>query len=88
VRSARCSSSPAYAQGQGLSLGPWSAALDGSAHADEVEADKRAADAAGITGTPSFLIGPTRGQRAYYISGAQSYATFRRLIERALREAK
>jgi predicted DsbA family dithiol-disulfide isomerase len=66
----------------------WKAALDGSTHTSEIEADKTAASSDQISGTPAFLIAPNGAKSGYYISGAQSYGKFRKLIERALAEAK
>jgi protein-disulfide isomerase len=77
-----------YATELGLDLGRWNAALDGEAHAGEIDADKSAGYGSGLTGTPSFLIVPGKASSGYFINGAQAYARFHRLIERALAEAK
>jgi predicted DsbA family dithiol-disulfide isomerase len=77
-----------YARSMGLGMGAWTAALDGSTHAREVDADKDAAGAASIRGTPTFLVVPGNTRHAYVISGAQGYSKFRKIIERALAEAK
>lgn len=45
----------------GLNLGEWSSERDNPAYANEVIADAQAANQAGFTGTPSFLIGKTGG---------------------------
>jgi predicted DsbA family dithiol-disulfide isomerase len=66
----------------------WKAALDGSTHTSEIEADKKAGNDDGISGTPAFLIVPGNAAQGYFINGAQSYGKFRKLIERALSEAK
>jgi predicted DsbA family dithiol-disulfide isomerase len=66
----------------------WKAALDGSTHTSEIEADKTAGNSDNINGTPAFLITPNGASQGYFISGAQDYAKFRKLIERALAEAK
>jgi predicted DsbA family dithiol-disulfide isomerase len=66
----------------------WKAALDASAHSAEIEADKRAANEDGIAGTPAFLVAASNASQAYFISGAQGYPKFRKVIERALAEAK
>ncbi len=78
----------AYATEMGLNLGNWSANLDGSTHASEIEADKKAASDAGITGTPAFLVVPGNAPSGYFLGGAQPYTKFRKIIERALAEAK
>ena len=71
-----------YAASVGLDPARFAAALDGHKHKDFVDADSRAATAAGITGTPSFVI------NGYYLSGAQPLAKFKKAVERALKEAK
>ena len=71
-----------YAQQLGLNMDKWKAALDSQAHKAEVDADAKVGNDAGITGTPAFLI------NGYFINGAQPYAKFRKLIEKALAEAK
>ncbi len=73
-----------YATSQGLALAPWGAALDTGAHAREIAADQDAAAAMSISGTPAFLVGGGRSKRGYFVSGAQPYAWFSRVIERAL----
>jgi protein-disulfide isomerase len=77
-----------YARALGLDMKAWAAALDGQSHAPEVTADANAANAASIVGTPAFLVMQSGAQKAYFISGAQPYGKFRKLIERALAEAK
>jgi protein-disulfide isomerase len=67
-----------YAQQLGLDMNRWAAALDGHTHAAEIDADVAAAKAAGITGTPAFVIG------GYYLGGAQPAAKFQRIIDRVL----
>jgi protein-disulfide isomerase len=76
-----------YARGLGLDMGAWASALDSAAHASEVEADAKAASSAAITATPAFLIVPRGTRRGYFVSGAQPFAKFRKLIDRALAEA-
>jgi protein-disulfide isomerase len=67
-----------YAKDLGLNVAAFKSALDGHTHMAEIDEDKRAADAAGIQGTPAFIIG------GYSLSGAQPYPKFKRLIERVL----
>ena len=57
-------------------------ALDNSTHKAEIDADDAAGKAAGVSGTPAFFI------NGYSLSGAQPYPKFRKLIEKALAEAK
>jgi protein-disulfide isomerase len=77
-----------YARDMGLDMSAWAAALDGSAHGGEIRADEDAAGAASISGTPAFLVVSGSTRHAYFISGAQPYEKFRRVIERALSEAR
>jgi len=71
-----------YADQLGLDATKFKAALDSGSHKAEVDADAKVADDAGISGTPAFSI------NGYFINGAQPYGKFRKLIERALAEAK
>ena len=71
-----------------LDMGRWAAALDGTTHTGAIDADKRAADEMGISGTPAFVVVPRGTQRGYFINGAQGYPKFRKLVERALSEAR
>jgi protein-disulfide isomerase len=66
----------------GLDMAKFKNALDNSTHKAEIDADQAAGKAAGVSGTPAFFI------NGYSISGAQPYAKFRKLIEKALSEAK
>ncbi|MGD0526920.1 MAG: thioredoxin domain-containing protein [Polyangiaceae bacterium] len=77
-----------YAKDMGLDMDKWKAALDGSTHTSEIEADKTAAGADSISGTPAFLIVPNGSKQGYFINGAQDYTKFKKLIDRALAEAK
>jgi protein-disulfide isomerase len=77
-----------YAKDLNLDLDKWKAALDGSTHTAEIEADKKSGNDDGISGTPAFLIVPGNASQGYFINGAQSYGKFRKLIERALADAK
>ena len=58
------------------------AALDGSTHKAKIDADAELGNKAGINGTPAFVI------NGYYVSGAQPEAAFKKLINRALKEAE
>jgi protein-disulfide isomerase len=77
-----------YAKEMNLDMDKWKAALDGSTHTSEIEADKTAAGADSISGTPAFLIVPNGAKQGYFINGAQDYTKFKKLIDRALAEAK
>ena len=63
-------------------MGKWKTALDNQTHKAEVDADAKMGNDIGISGTPAFVI------NGYFLSGAQPYPKFRKLIERALAEAK
>jgi len=76
------------ARAKKINIDRWAAALDAGEHSNVVQASKVAADDAGITGTPFFLIASRGATRAYVVTGAQAYSRFRQLIERALSEAK
>ncbi len=69
-----------YATTLGLDLKKFGKALDDHTHAAAIEADKKAASDAGISGTPAFTVGP------YYLSGAQPLTRFKKLVERVLVE--
>ena len=71
-----------YATEIGLDLPKFKAALDSHAHKATVDADAKAAGDAQIGGTPAFVI------NGYFVSGAQPAAKFRKVIDKALAEAK
>jgi protein-disulfide isomerase len=77
-----------YAKDLSLNMDKWKAALDGSTHGSEIEAAKKSGNEDGISGTPAFLIVPQSASSGYFINGAQSYSKFRKLIDRALAEAR
>lgn len=65
----------------GIDMGKFRAALDKGTHKDFIKVDSDAADKAGITGTPAAVV------NGYFISGAQPYAKFKKIVDLALREA-
>ncbi len=71
-----------YAQEMGVDMAKFNAALDNHTHKDRIDQDKDAGNKAGISGTPAFVI------NGYYLSGAQPLPAFKKLIERALKEAR
>jgi protein-disulfide isomerase len=77
-----------YARTLGLDMRSWTDALDRASHEGAIDAEKQAAGAMGITGTPTFVIVPNGATQGYLLIGSQSYERFRRLIERALGEAR
>jgi protein-disulfide isomerase len=65
----------------GLNMDKFKAALDSGTHKAKVDADMKIGNDAGINGTPAFVI------NGYYLSGAQPAAAFKKLINRALKDA-
>lgn len=70
-----------YAQELGVDMTKFKAALDNRTHKDRVNADKEAGNKVGISGTPAFVI------NGYYLSGAQPFPSFKKLIDLALKES-
>ena len=70
-----------YAGQLGVDMERFGKSLDAHDHGAEIDADAKVASESGISGTPGFVI------NGYYLSGAQPYRSFKRLIERALAEA-
>jgi protein-disulfide isomerase len=71
-----------YAQQIGLDGARFRAALETRVHKGVVDADSKVADEAGITATPAFVI------NGYYMTGAQPFGKYKKLIDRALAEAR
>jgi protein-disulfide isomerase len=71
-----------YAKEIGLDMDKFKNAMDQQPYKAAIEVDDKAGTDIGISGTPAFLI------NGYYISGAQPYSKFKKLIDRALSEAK
>ena len=71
-----------YAAKLGLDMAQFKAALDARTHKASVDADMAAAKAAGISGTPAFVV------NGYFISGAQPYPKFKEAIDKAKSEQK
>jgi len=71
-----------YATELGLDMNKFKAALDAHTHEAIVKADMAVAEKAGVRGTPAFTI------NGYFLSGAQPYPQFKKLIDLALKEAK
>lgn len=69
-----------YAVTVGLDMKRFGKALDDHTHLASIEADKKAASDAGISGTPGFVVG------TYYLSGAQQFRKLKRITERVLTE--
>ncbi len=79
-----------YAEPLGVDMAKFKKALDTNANKAFVDAENQTAEKAGISGTPAFVVGQVeKGQVAgYFISGAQAYGKFKKVIEKALKEAK
>ena len=71
-----------YAGQIGLDMTKFKAALDNQTHKASVDADKKLCQDAGIQGTPGFIV------NGYFINGVQPYTKFKKVIDRALAEAK
>jgi protein-disulfide isomerase len=65
----------------GLDMAKFKSALDTRKHKAKVEADAKVGNDAGINGTPGFVV------NGYYLSGAQPTPAFKKLINKALKEA-
>lgn len=78
-----------YAEQQGLDMAKFKQALDSNAHKAFVSSESAVADKAQISGTPAFVVGTIdKGQlNGYFISGAQPFGKFKKVIEKALKEA-
>jgi protein-disulfide isomerase len=70
------------AQDVGLDMAKFKEAMDSGKHKARVDKDAEVANKAGVSGTPSFVI------NGYYISGAQPISAFKKVINRAMKEAK
>ncbi|MEO9095347.1 MAG: thioredoxin domain-containing protein [Microbacteriaceae bacterium] len=66
----------------GLDVEDFLIALDDPAHAQRVAADLQEAQAIGVSGTPTFIVGNT------LVQGAQPLEVFREVIERELAAAR
>ena len=71
-----------YAATVGLDPRKLATALDTRSHKAFIDAEAAAANAAGISGTPAFVI------NGYFLSGAQPLSKFKKLVALALKEAK
>ncbi|MDI1447357.1 thioredoxin domain-containing protein [Polyangium sp. 6x1] len=66
----------------GLDVQKVLAAVDGQTHKALIDADIKAGEDAGITGTPGFLV------NGYFVSGAQPLSKFKKAVNLALKDAK
>lgn len=71
----------------GLNLDKFKKALDAEEHKKFIEAESALADKAGISGTPGFLITAAGQTTGYFISGAQPFPKFKKMIDLTIKEA-
>ncbi|MDI3287725.1 thioredoxin domain-containing protein [Polyangium sp. 15x6] len=76
-----------YAEEQGLDLGKFKSALDSEAHKKFIESESAVADKAGISGTPGFHIAAAGKTEGYFISGAQPFPKFKKMIDLVIKES-
>jgi len=76
-----------YAEEAGLDMGKFKKALDTNSNKAFVDSESAVADRAGISGTPAFVITVSGQKEGYFISGAQPFSKFKKLIDKALKEA-
>jgi protein-disulfide isomerase len=79
-----------YAEQAGADMTKFKQALDAHTNKAFVDSESAVADKAQISGTPAFVVGTVeKGQlNGYFISGAQPYGKFKKVIEKALKEAE
>lgn len=77
-----------YAQAMDLDMGAYQKCMDSKKYYKQIEADVAEVNAIGITGTPSFVVGKSAGDKVTgpYIRGAQPFASFQRHIDQELRK--
>jgi protein-disulfide isomerase len=78
-----------HARRLGLDQAAFEACLDGGTYADKVDGNVTDGGAAGVTGTPSFIIGKTGSNgtiEGTLIRGTQPLITFSREIDRLLKK--
>jgi protein-disulfide isomerase len=85
-----------HAQTVGLDAAKFAQCLESGRHAAEVRKDMADANAAGVAGTPGFIIGIANPKNPRdpnvrifrSFTGAQPYATFKSVLDAALAEAE
>ena len=68
----------------GLDIESFNDCLDSGKYYDEVQQDMNEGVAAGVRGTPAFLLGKRDGNQVLEISGAQPYSVFKSAIDSLL----
>jgi|SRR6266508_2286636 len=73
----------------GLDMDQFNSCYDSGKYADRVQQDFKDGQAAGVTGTPGFVISYTVNglTKTKLIDGAQPFSTFQQELEAALTEA-
>jgi predicted DsbA family dithiol-disulfide isomerase len=73
----------------GIDMARFKKDLDTNANKPFVESESKVADGAGISGTPAFVVGSIVNGKidGYFISGAQPFGKFKKVIEKSLKEA-
>jgi len=61
----------------GIDMAKFKKALDDRTHKARIDADAQAAEKAGISGTPAFVVG------GYFVNGAQPFSAFKKAIKLA-----
>jgi len=83
-----------HAEALGLDVVAFESCMGGGKYAEAVRKDMAQAEKAGVTGTPSFVLGraesgdPTKVRGITFIRGAQQFAAFKTEIEKALAEVE
>ncbi|MBI4021365.1 MAG: thioredoxin domain-containing protein [Candidatus Aenigmarchaeota archaeon] len=70
----------------GMNVQQFTSCVETGKYRSEVQADFNAGSAAGVSGTPTFFVGPSGGQ-GVKIVGAQPFSTFQVAIDAALQAA-
>lgn len=81
---------PGHAQALGLDVNAFQQCLESGKYAAQIRQDMREAQAAGVTGTPSFFLGVSDAsgtvKATRTLKGAQAYAAFKAAIDELLAE--
>jgi len=82
-----------YAEKLGLDMSKFKECLDSGKHADEIKKDMSEGQKAGVTGTPSSLLGWVQDggktvKAVKIVKGAQAYPAFKNAIDELLKTAE
>jgi len=76
-----------FAEELGLDMTKFKAALDGNTHEAFIKAENDLSNKVGVRGTPGFVIAPASNPgKGYFLSGAQPFGKFKKLIDRAVKD--